>query len=79
VNKGTVVYGGRGESIAVEKAVPSQIDYLKKADEIVERFAKKSGDQTAAIQAELEMNFAEYSLAYMIQYGVYGSVDSKRN
>jgi glyoxylase-like metal-dependent hydrolase (beta-lactamase superfamily II) len=78
VKKGTLVYGGRGEVVDVEKAVPAQIDYLKRADEVVTKLAKKSGDQTAAIQAELEKNFPEYGLSYMIQYGVYGLVQSKR-
>jgi glyoxylase-like metal-dependent hydrolase (beta-lactamase superfamily II) len=78
VKKNTMVYGGRGEAVTVEKAVSSQIKYLKKADEVVEHFAKKTGDQTAAIQAELEKNFPEYGLSYMIQYGVYGLVESKK-
>jgi glyoxylase-like metal-dependent hydrolase (beta-lactamase superfamily II) len=78
VKKGTTVYGGRGEVVVVEKAVPAQIDYLKKSDAVVTQFAKKSGDQTSAIQSELEKDFPEYGLSYMIQYGVYGLVQSKR-
>ncbi len=78
VKKGTMIYGGRGEVVPVEKAVLAQIDYLKKSNEVVTLFAKKSGDQTVAIQAEIEKNFPEYGLSYMIQYGVYGLVQSKR-
>jgi glyoxylase-like metal-dependent hydrolase (beta-lactamase superfamily II) len=78
VKKGTMIYGGRGEVVAVEKAVPAQINYLKKANEVVTLFAKKLGDQTVAIQAELEKNFPGYGLSYMIQYGVHGLVQSKR-
>lgn len=78
VKKGTFVYGGRGEVVVVEKSVPAQIEYLKKSDAVVTQFAKKSGDQIAAIQSELEKNFPEYGLSYMIQYGVYGLVQSKR-
>lgn len=78
VKKGTFVYGGRGEVVVAEKAVPAQIDYLKKADAVVTQLAKKSGDQTSAIQSRLEKDFPDYGLGYMIQYGVYGLVQSKR-
>ncbi len=77
-NPGTMIYGGRGDVVTAEEAIPAQIKYLKKAAEVVTRFAKKSGDQTAAIQAELEKSFPEYGLSYMIQYGVYGLVQSKK-
>jgi hypothetical protein len=44
---------------------------------VLTQFAKKSGDQAAAIQAELEKDFPEYGLGYMIRYGVYTLVQSK--
>lgn len=78
VKKGTLVYGGRGEVVVVEKAVPAQIAYLKNADAVVTKFAKKDGDQAAVIQAEIEKNFPEYGLSYMIKYSVYGLIQSKR-
>lgn len=72
------VYGGRGQAANVKVAVNEQIAYLKTADEVVTRFSKKSGDQTTAIKAELERIFPNYGLSYMIQYGVYGLIQSKQ-
>ncbi len=74
----TQVYGGRGEVARLDLAVDAQTAYLAKADEVVGRLAKKSGDQTKAIVEELEKAFPDYALSYMIQYGVYGLVQSKQ-
>ncbi len=76
--KGAKVFGGRGEVQEVRRAVTEQTAYLKKADEVVSKFAKLPGDQTAAIQTALEEAFPEYELGYMIQYGVYGLVEARR-
>jgi glyoxylase-like metal-dependent hydrolase (beta-lactamase superfamily II) len=84
-----IVYGGRGEVVKLDQAVTTQISYLKKADLIVEQYIsnlaeKKSelqGDKAdqhyAALQAQFEKEFSTYSLGYMIQYGVYGLLNSK--
>lgn len=84
-----VVYGGRGESVKLSEAVSAQISYLKKADALVGRYvarlgAKKSelqGEKASqhhqALQAEFEKAFPGYGLGYMIQYGVYGLVNSR--
>jgi glyoxylase-like metal-dependent hydrolase (beta-lactamase superfamily II) len=74
---GTKVLGGRGESADVKVAVDAQLNYLTKADEVVTRLAKKD-NAIALIQAEMEKAFPDYTLSYMIQYGVYGLVDSKK-
>jgi len=84
-----VVYGGRGEAVELDRAVKAQINYLKRADAIVSQYigrlgARKSelqGDQAGqhytALQAEFEKAFPSYGLGYMIQYGVYGLINSK--
>jgi glyoxylase-like metal-dependent hydrolase (beta-lactamase superfamily II) len=84
-----VVYGGRGEAVTLDQAVTEQITYLKKADAIVSHYVSALGDKKSellgdkanqhylAIQAEFEKAFPAYGLGYMIQYGVYGLVNSK--
>ncbi len=83
------VYGGRGEVANLDQAVKSQIEYLKTADDIVSRYIAKlkdkkselqgdqSGQHYSKIQGEFEKAFPGYGLSYMIQYGVYGLVNSK--
>jgi glyoxylase-like metal-dependent hydrolase (beta-lactamase superfamily II) len=83
------VYGGRGEVAKLNDAVQEEISYLKKADRLVSRYVRGLGTKKAelqgpsaqehynAIQAELEKAFPNYSLGYMIGYGVYGLVNSK--
>ena len=85
----TVVYGGRGESASLATAANAQIQYLKNANAIVDSYIKKlgarkselQGDQAqahyTALQTEFEKAFPDYKLGYMIQYGVYGLVNSK--
>jgi glyoxylase-like metal-dependent hydrolase (beta-lactamase superfamily II) len=85
----TVVYGGRGESANLEVAIHEQIAYLNKADQIVTRYvlglgARKAelsgadaGKHYEAITKLFEAAFPGYGLSYMIQFGVYGLVNSK--
>ncbi len=84
-----IVYGGRGEAAPLSVAVSSQINYLKKADQIVSVYVAKLGNhrnellgstaQThfANLQKIFEAAFPDYALGYMIQYGVYGLALSK--
>jgi glyoxylase-like metal-dependent hydrolase (beta-lactamase superfamily II) len=84
-----VVYGGRGDAVALNIALPQQITYLKAANKTVEDYVKNlgarrtelsganSGSHFGNIQKELETQFPDYSLGYMIQYGVYGLALSK--
>jgi glyoxylase-like metal-dependent hydrolase (beta-lactamase superfamily II) len=86
---GTIVYGGRGDAIEVGKAIEQQKIYLREADRIVTRYiaslgARKSelkGEKAAehyqVLQNEFEKVFPHYQLGYMIQYGIYGLVNSK--
>lgn len=84
---GSRVYGGRGESVALETAVAEQIAYLKKAREIVNAYLAGLEDKAelngpaaqqhyGAIQKEFERAFPDYAHPYMIGYGVYGLVQS---
>lgn len=84
-----IVYGGRGDAVALNIAVPQQIAYLKSANRTVENYVKNLGDRRIElsgthsaihfgnIQKEIETQFPDYSLGYMIQYGVYGLALSK--
>ena len=85
----TLAYGGRGDAAAVVKAVSAQIEYLNRAEEIVSSYIKGLGERRSellgdqanghyqAIQGLFEKAFPAYRLGYMIQYGVYGLVNSK--
>jgi glyoxylase-like metal-dependent hydrolase (beta-lactamase superfamily II) len=87
--KNPIIYGGRGESVHLDQAVRDQVNYLKKADSIVTKYIgslgarkvelqnEKAGSHYAALQTEFEKAFPGYTLGYMIQYGVYGLVNSK--
>ncbi len=87
--KNPIVYGGRGEAVTVDHAVDQQIGYLEKVDRIVGKYVKDlgssrgelkgplAGQHYANIQKLCEVAFPDYSLAYMIQYGVYGLALSK--
>jgi glyoxylase-like metal-dependent hydrolase (beta-lactamase superfamily II) len=84
-----IVYGGRGEAVNLDQAVNAQINYLRKANAIVAQYianldskksellGDKAGQHYTALQAQFEKAFPSYSLGYMIQYGVYGLVNSK--
>jgi glyoxylase-like metal-dependent hydrolase (beta-lactamase superfamily II) len=84
-----IVYGGRGEAAKLNIATKKQISYLETSDKIVNSYIKKLGAQKAELKSEkagthyiaLEKLFAkkfpDYQLSYMIQYGIYGLVNSK--
>jgi glyoxylase-like metal-dependent hydrolase (beta-lactamase superfamily II) len=82
------VYGGRGDVGTVTDVAAFQKDYLARADVLVARYVAKADatelrDPTkaqahyAALKAEFEKEFPELKLSYLIQYGVYGLVNSK--
>ncbi len=85
----TMVYGGRGKSVTVDSAVRDQVEYLRKADRIVKKYIKKLGQKKSelqgakanghyqALQVQFEKEFPGYDLGYMIQYGIYGLVNSQ--
>jgi glyoxylase-like metal-dependent hydrolase (beta-lactamase superfamily II) len=87
--KNPMTYGGRGQSVSLDRAVRDQINYLEKADSIVTKYVaalgprkielqnEKAGSHMTALQAEFEKEFPGYSLGFMIQYGVYGLANSK--
>lgn len=84
-----IVYGGRGEVVDLNTSAPQQIAYLKKVDEIVTDYVVTLGERRnelagaeaqthyANTQKAIETAFPDYSLGYMIQYGVYGLALSK--
>lgn len=84
-----VIYGGRGEAVALNLAIPEQISYLRTANTVLDEYVRSlgslrselsgpnSGIHFGNIQRELESKFPEYNLGYMIQYGVYGLALSK--
>ena len=82
------VFGGRGESVKLEKAISDQIAYLEKADEIVETYIysvvdkkellnEKAQEHYKKLSELFKKEFPEYKLNYMIDYGIYGLVNSK--
>lgn len=80
---------GRGQVASLRGAVIDQIEYLKVADKIVgsyidglgkkvkELSGEKAGAHYEQLMKEFEAQFSGYDLSYMIQYGVYGLVNSK--
>lgn len=81
-------FGGRGEVTSLKNAVDTQTNYLKVAEEIVEEYVlsveeKESfeGETSAAhyqkISQLFSKEFPQYELGYLIDYGVYGLVNSK--
>lgn len=85
----TLVYGGRGQAVALNEAVKAQISYLEKADDLASDYVAKLGvrksellsEQAAShhkvLQSLFEKAFPDYDLGYMIQYGISGLVNSK--
>lgn len=85
----TLVYGGRGDTVKLNEAVKAQVSYLTRADALVSNYVKglkdrksellsdRAGEHYKALQAPFEQAFPSYGLGYMIQYGVYGLVNSK--
>ena len=88
-NQNPTVYGGRGDARALNISIPQQISYLNTANKTVEDYVNRLGDRKTelsgpnaathfgSIQKELEAQFPDYRLGYMIQYGVYGLALSK--
>lgn len=83
-------YGGRGDFVPVQQAVSQQIDYLEKADAIVDHYLVSLGDKKtelsdptkrglhyAAIQAEFIKAFPTYAMPDLIGYSIYGLVQQK--
>jgi glyoxylase-like metal-dependent hydrolase (beta-lactamase superfamily II) len=82
------VYGGRGDSVPLAKAVAEQQAYLAKAGEIVREYVNELGTSTselsgpdagkhhAAIAKRFEAEWPSRGLSYLVQYGVYGLVNS---
>ncbi|MCB0391963.1 MAG: MBL fold metallo-hydrolase [Bdellovibrionales bacterium] len=85
------VYGGRGEATNLLEAIEVQIEYLQKADGIVSNYVKKLGTKKSELTTEkatkhyenltqeFQSTFPDYALSYMVQYGIYGLVNSKLN
>jgi glyoxylase-like metal-dependent hydrolase (beta-lactamase superfamily II) len=77
----TMLYGGRGEAVALHEGIDEQIGYLNKADQLVTQYVAGLGsaqEDDQAVQKIFEAKFPGYGLGYMIGYGVYGLVGSKR-
>ena len=82
------IYAGRGATTLLTTAVSEQTQYLLKAEEIVKKYIldlgeKKSELDTAKAQIHyeklkslFEKEFPDYKYSYMIQYSVYGLVNS---
>lgn len=78
------VYPGRGEALPVADAVAEQQAYLEDMDGLVgdyvaglqdpmaELTGADAGAHYAAITAEAEAAFPDYTLSYLVTYGVYG-------
>jgi glyoxylase-like metal-dependent hydrolase (beta-lactamase superfamily II) len=85
--KNATVYGGRGVTASVESAVTAEQAYLEKMNAIVAKYVAdlgpakselslpNAGDHYKKIAALATEAFPDYSLPYMIQYGVYGLVN----
>jgi glyoxylase-like metal-dependent hydrolase (beta-lactamase superfamily II) len=92
-DKEVTVYGGRGLSAKLDEAVDGEINYLEKMDSLVTDYVKdlaakgrKKKDLTdpviapkhyAEIKNRAEALFPGYKYSYLVQYGVYGLVNSK--
>ena len=86
--KGARVYGGRGDVAPVEQAVAREEHYLDAMQTLVARYVAglgarkaelsgpKAGEHHKAIAALAAKQFPDYRLPYLIEYGVYGLVDS---
>lgn len=88
---GKTVHGGRGDNAPLEAAVDQQQSYLKAMDHLVSSYiadlggAKAELDDPAKAQthyAELQKlasaKFPKRGLGYLVGYGIYGLVNSKR-
>ena len=85
----TFVHALNGKPAVLQTGVTAQIAYLKKADAIVTKYLAslgarkaelendKAGEHYKRLQAEFEKAFPDYQLSCLIQYGIYGLVNSK--
>jgi hypothetical protein len=92
-DKDVTVYGGRGISAKLDEAVDAEVNYLEKVDNLVTDYVKglaargrKKKDLTdpavaskhyAEIKNRVEALFPGYKYSYLVQFGVYGLVNSK--
>lgn len=85
------VYGGRGQFLPVKQAVTEQIEYLEKAEALVDRYISTLGDRTpeladlalqgrhyAALQDRFSQTFPDYAMPELIGYSVYGLVGQRQ-
>jgi glyoxylase-like metal-dependent hydrolase (beta-lactamase superfamily II) len=85
----TTVYGGRGEAAPVAIAVRDQKAYLNRMTTIVSQYVTQLGSRKSElsgpkasehykkITALASESFPKYKLPYLVEYGVYGLVNSK--
>ena len=83
------VYGGRGDAVTLDFAVNDQVAYLQKADELTTEYINSLGQAKNELETEkaevhynqlseiFKSEFPNYKHEYMIQYGIYGLVNSK--
>lgn len=88
VYDGATVYGGRGASADLAEAVKAEKAYLDGMNALVTKYVEGLGEKKSElagpeagthykkITALAEEAYPEYALPYMIEYGVYGLVDS---
>jgi hypothetical protein len=92
-DKEVTVYGGRGISGKLDEVVNAQIEYLEKVDTLVYDYVKDLSNRGrkkkdledpavapkhyAAIKNRVESLFPGYKYGYLVEYGVYGLVNSK--
>lgn len=85
----TVVYGGRGDRTSLANAVPAQMTYLTAMETLVSGYVRDLGSRRSELTdptlapahykqlATLgSQAFPSYALPYLIEYGVYGLVNS---
>ena len=75
--------------MSLADSVKGQIDYLRRAEKVVDGYLAKLGvrqdelktakasSHYAALKAEFEKEFPGLGLSYLIEYGIYGLVNSK--
>lgn len=84
----TILIGGRGHAEPLAKSLSEQIIYLKESEKLVKSYVESLGsnsDELLGPKANLhhqkitkifEEKFPNYKHSYMIQYGVYGLLNS---
>lgn len=87
--QGATVYGGRGQEAPIAEAVDGQIAYLDQMETLVQAYIDGLGERKAELSGEgagehykalaqqAAAAFPDYALSYMIEFGVYGLVNSK--